>query len=408
MIKTEKYTFTVVGLGYVGLSSAVVLSQTNKVYIVDKNKDKLKNIIRGISPISDLEMKKFLAETQLNLLLPESDEAAFKESDFTILAIPTNFDEQIGKFDMQDMDEIIERVFSLNPHTTIIIKSTTPVGYSKAQYVKHQCKNLIFSPEFLRSDKSLYDSMHPSRIIAGIECANEKLKNATTIYFSIICNAISRKKINNLIMEYDEAESVKLFSNAYLAMRVSFFNELDTYAEYRHLDPKRIIKGVCADPRIGTHYSNPSFGYGGYCLPKDIQQLKSEFISIPCDLISAIIDSNNTRKSAIAQRISLFIKSIFKDDKTCPVVGIYRLNMKKNSDDYRYSAIIDVLDILAKEYEIVIYEPNWPDKQFKTFLLVSELDSFAEMSDIIVANRVNSEIEPWKQKVYSRDIFETD
>ena len=407
-MNTEKCIFTVVGLGYVGLSSAAVLSQTNKVYIVDTDSAKLKNIINRISPISDPEMKYFLTETQLNLCIPESEEEAFKESDFTILAIPTNLNEQTGKFDMKDMDDIIERVFSLNPHTTIIIKSTTPIGYSKCQYVKHQFKNLIFSPEFIRNDKTLYDSMNPSRIILGIDCKNVNLKNAAITFFTITWNAIGRKDINNFIMEFDEAESVKLFSNAYLAMRVSFFNELDTYAEYRNIDPKRIIDGVCADSRIGTHYSNPSFGYGGYCLPKDIQQLKAEFNSIPSNLISAIIDSNNTRKNAIVQRISLFVKNMVRDDKIRPVVGIYRLNMKKDSDDFRQSAIIDVIDMLAKENDVIIFEPNLPDKRFKIFHLVSELGSFAEMSDIIVANRVNAEIEPWKQKVYSRDLFETD
>ena len=385
----------VAGTGYVGLSLATLLSQNNEVWALDIIPEKVEKINKRISPIQDEYIEKFFKEKSLNLKATLDYKEAFKDAKYVIISTPTNYDEEKNFFDTSSVEDIIEKVKSINDkNITMVVKSTIPVGYIEKVKEKYQIDNIFFSPEFLREGKALYDNLYPSRIIVG-----EKSQRAKT-FANLLVESAEKENIDVLYMNNTEAEAVKLFANTYLALRVAYFNELDTYAEKKGLDASEIIQGVCLDPRIGTHYNNPSFGYGGYCLPKDTKQLLANYKDVPQNLIEAIVKSNATRKQFIADDIL----------KTNPkVIGIYRLTMKSGSDNFRSSAIQDIINIL-KEYkkEILIYEPTLNEEEFNGCKVTNDLDSFKENSDIIMANRVAEELKDVKKKVYTRDIFNKD
>ena len=385
----------VAGTGYVGLSLATLLSQNNEVWALDIIPEKVEKINKRISPIQDEYIEKFFKEKSLNLKATLDYKEAFKDAKYVIISTPTNYDEEKNFFDTSSVEDIIEKVKSINDkNITMVVKSTIPVGYIEKVKEKYQIDNIFFSPEFLREGKALYDNLYPSRIIVG-----EKSQRAKT-FANLLVESAEKENIDVLYMNNTEAEAVKLFANTYLALRVAYFNELDTYAEKKGLDASEIIQGVCLDPRIGTHYNNPSFGYGGYCLPKDTKQLLANYKDVPQNLIEAIVKSNATRKQFIADDVL----------KTNPkVIGIYRLTMKSGSDNFRSSAIQDIINIL-KEYkkEILIYEPTLNEEEFNGCKVTNDLDSFKENSDIIMANRVAEELKDVKQKVYTRDIFNKD
>nr|WP_289037968.1 nucleotide sugar dehydrogenase [uncultured Allobacillus sp.] len=386
----------IAGTGYVGLSNAVLLAQHNEVIALDIVKEKVDLINNKKSPIVDKEIETFLATKDLNLTATTSYEKAFKDAEYVVISTPTNYDSELdnGYFDTSSVETVIENVLSVNPSATMIIKSTVPVGYTKEIRKKYKTDHIIFSPEFLREGKALYDNLHPSRIIVGDQSEEAK------VFADLLIQGALKEDIPVLFTNSTEAEAIKLFANTYLAMRVSFFNELDSYAELKNLDSKQIIDGVGLDPRIGDHYNNPSFGYGGYCLPKDTKQLRTNFEGIPNNIVSAIVDANDTRKDHIANQI------IKRNPKT---VGVYRLTMKLDSDNFRQSAIQGVIERLqAERIEVVIYEPTLEVEQFNGMRVIDNFDLFKQEVDVIVANRLAEELKDVSEKVYTRDVFNRD
>ena len=392
--ENRKMNITIVGAGYVGLSLAILLSQKNDVILLDINKNKINKINNKISPIKDKEIENYLKNKTLKLKATLDREKALKDADFIVISTPTNYDDEKHFFDTSSVEEIIKCGVSINKNAPIIIKSTVPVGFTEKMKRKYDAPNIMFSPEFLREGKALYDNLYPSRIIVGGKGSEAKK------FANLLKEGAIKKDVFVKFMNSTEAEAVKLFSNTYLALRVAFFNELDTFSEINKIDAKDIIDGVCLDTRIGNFYNNPSFGYGGYCLPKDTKQLLANFENVPQNLIEAIIKSNHTRKEHIAKMIM---------NKNANTVGIYKLTMKKDSDNFRTSAVCDIIDILKKhKINVLIYEPMLKDKEFWGLRVENNFDKFVKGSDIILANRLDERILRFKEKVYSRDLYERD